>query len=196
MFLNLFKLFFNVLNPAYLTFKAFRTRRAHNYIQWMMYWIVFALFSAFETVADIFLFWLPLYYEIKFAFLVWIILPVWKDLLGSGLLYKKIVHPWLLTHEATIDSALESIQGSACSVAFRWAVKAFKTVRDFFVDWVTLVPTPIPVPAPESSHNVFSSDSEPEEQQQQQQQQQKKAKKAKKGRKVIGLISTYILLKS
>jgi hypothetical protein len=164
----------------------------------MMYWIVFALFSAFETVADIFLFWLPFYYEIKFVFLVWLILPVWKDLLGSGLLYEKFVHPWFLTHEPTIDSALDTLQRRTCSAAFRWAVKALKTVSDFIIDqaWVTLVPTPTQAPESptqgrESSHNVFSSDSEPEEQQQQQQQQQqKKAKKAKKGRKVIALIST------
>jgi hypothetical protein len=200
MFLFLFKLFFNILNPAYLTFKAFRSRRAHHYVKWMMYWIVFALFSAFETIADIFLFWLPFYYEIKFVFLVWLILPVWKDLLGSGLLYEKFVHPWFLTHEPGIDSALDTLQRRTCSAAFRWALKAIKTVSDFIVDqaWVTLVPTPTQAPenptqAPESSQNVFSSDSEPEEQQQQQQQQQKKAKKAKKGRKVI-LLQQYFIL--
>jgi hypothetical protein len=198
MFLFLFKLFFNILNPAYLTFKAFRSRRAHHYVKWMMYWIVFALFSAFETIADIFLFWLPFYYEIKFVFMVWLILPVWKDLLGSGLLYEKFVHPWFLTHEPKIDAALDTLQCRTCSAAFRWASKAIKTISDFIVDQV-LVPTPTQAPesptqAPESSHNVFSSDSEPEEQQQQQQQQQKKAKKAKKERKVILLEGRKVIL--
>ncbi|KAA0202524.1 hypothetical protein HAZT_HAZT010829, partial [Hyalella azteca] len=33
-------------------------------VKWMMYWIVFAFFTCFETITDLFLaFWFPFYYE-------------------------------------------------------------------------------------------------------------------------------------
>lgn len=62
----------------------------------MMYWIVFALFMAAETFTDIFISWFPFYYEIKMAFVLWLLSPYTK---GASLLYRKFVHPSLSRHE-------------------------------------------------------------------------------------------------
>uniref|UniRef100_A0A8B9BK04 Receptor expression-enhancing protein n=1 Tax=Anser brachyrhynchus TaxID=132585 RepID=A0A8B9BK04_9AVES len=67
----------------------------------MMYWIVFALFMATETVTDIFLSWLPFYYEVKMAFVIWLLSPYTR---GSSLLYRKFVHPTLSRREQEIDT--------------------------------------------------------------------------------------------
>ncbi|PIK53252.1 putative receptor expression-enhancing protein 2 isoform X2, partial [Apostichopus japonicus] len=72
-------------------------------VKWMMYWIVFALFSCFETFADIFASILPLYYEIKIVFILWLISPWTK---GSTYLYRKFVHPTLSKRETEIDEYL------------------------------------------------------------------------------------------
>ena len=64
-----------------------------RYVKWMMYWIVFALFTSVETISDVFLSWFPFYYEIKIIFLIWLLSPATK---GSSLLYRKFVHPQLL----------------------------------------------------------------------------------------------------
>ena len=41
-------------------------RVVFRYVKWMMYWIVFALFTSCETFTDFFLAWcIPFYYEIK-----------------------------------------------------------------------------------------------------------------------------------
>jgi hypothetical protein len=52
LFLNFkFKIF-------YFSYKAVRTKDVKEYVKWMMYWIVFALFHASEALADILLaFW-------------------------------------------------------------------------------------------------------------------------------------------
>jgi hypothetical protein len=42
----------------------------------MMYWIVFALFTAIETFLDILMSWFPFYYEIKILFILWVLSPV------------------------------------------------------------------------------------------------------------------------
>ena len=66
-----------------------------RYVKWMMYWIVFALFTSVETISDVFLSWFPFYYEIKIIFLIWLLSPATK---GSSLLYRKFVHPQLLRY--------------------------------------------------------------------------------------------------
>lgn len=66
----------------------------------MMYWIIFALFTAVEVFTDMFLCWIPFYYELKIAFVVWLLSPYTK---GSSVLYRKFVHPTLSSKEKDID---------------------------------------------------------------------------------------------
>ncbi|KAF0044381.1 hypothetical protein F2P81_003539 [Scophthalmus maximus] len=69
-------------------------------VKWMMYWIIFALFMTVEVFTDMFLCWLPFYYELKIAFVVWLLSPYTK---GSSVLYRKLVHPTLSSKEKDID---------------------------------------------------------------------------------------------
>lgn len=96
-------LVFGLLYPAYASYKAVKTKNIKEYVKWMMYWIVFALFTAAETFSDVFLSWLPFYYEIKMVFVFWLLSPVTQ---GSSFLYKKFVHPQLLKREKEIDEAI------------------------------------------------------------------------------------------
>ncbi|XP_067857173.1 receptor expression-enhancing protein 4-like isoform X2 [Heptranchias perlo] len=66
----------------------------------MMYWIVFAIFTTIETFTDIFISWFPFYYEIKVAFVVWLLSPYTK---GASMLYRKFIHPTLSSKEKEID---------------------------------------------------------------------------------------------
>ncbi|XP_073180990.1 receptor expression-enhancing protein 4 [Lepidochelys kempii] len=93
-------LVFGMLYPAYASYKAVKTKNIREYVRWMMYWIVFALFMAMETLTDMFVSWFPFYYEIKMAFVVWLLSPYTK---GASLLYRKFVHPTLSRREKEID---------------------------------------------------------------------------------------------
>lgn len=97
-------LVFGLLYPAYASFKAIRTKNVKEYVKWMMYWIVFALFSAVETFTDVLLSWLPFYYEVKILFVIWLLLPVTK---GSSHLYKRFVHPHFAKREKDIDEYID-----------------------------------------------------------------------------------------
>ncbi|KZC07779.1 Receptor expression-enhancing protein 1 [Dufourea novaeangliae] len=73
-------------------------------VKWMMYWIVFALFTCAETFTDVFFsFWFPFYYEIKTILVIWLLSPATK---GSSILYRRFVHPALIRRETEIDEAL------------------------------------------------------------------------------------------
>ncbi|RIB07032.1 TB2/DP1/HVA22-related protein, partial [Gigaspora rosea] len=54
------------LYPAYASFKAIKANNTKRIMEWLIYWIVIALFSVIE---------LPFYYETKMIFMIWLILP-------------------------------------------------------------------------------------------------------------------------
>ncbi|NWV41176.1 REEP4 protein, partial [Grantiella picta] len=72
-------------------------------VRWMMYWIVFALFMATETFTDLLISWFPFYYEVKMAFVIWLLSPYTR---GASLLYRRFVHPTLTRKEKDIDAFL------------------------------------------------------------------------------------------
>ncbi|XP_076470542.1 receptor expression-enhancing protein 1-like isoform X2 [Babylonia areolata] len=96
-------LVFGTLYPAYASYKAVRTKNVKEYVKWMMYWIVFALFTCVETFSDVLLSWMPFYYEVKIVFVVWLLSPMTK---GSSFLFKKFVHPHLARREKKIDDMI------------------------------------------------------------------------------------------
>ncbi|XP_033231926.1 uncharacterized protein LOC117182922 [Belonocnema kinseyi] len=97
-------LVFGTLYPAYASYKGIRTKNVKEYVKWMMYWIVFALFTCAETFTDVFFsFWFPFYYEIKIILVLWLLSPATN---GSSILYRRFVHPALSRREAEIDEAL------------------------------------------------------------------------------------------
>ncbi|XP_016895038.1 receptor expression-enhancing protein 2 [Cynoglossus semilaevis] len=91
---------FGTLYPAYSSYKAVKTKNVKEYVKWMMYWIVFALFTTAETATDLLLSWFPFYFELKIAFVIWLLSPYTK---GSSVLYRKFVHPTLSNKEREID---------------------------------------------------------------------------------------------
>ncbi|KAM9516346.1 receptor expression-enhancing protein 4 [Guaruba guarouba] len=97
---RLIELLFGMLYPAYASFKAVKTKNIREYVRWMMYWIVFALFMATETFTDLLISWFPFYYEVKMAFVIWLLSPYTR---GASLLYRKFVHPTLSRKEKDID---------------------------------------------------------------------------------------------
>uniref|UniRef100_A0A8C6IKW7 Receptor expression-enhancing protein n=1 Tax=Mus spicilegus TaxID=10103 RepID=A0A8C6IKW7_MUSSI len=97
------RLIFGMLYPAYASYKAVKSKNIREYVRWMMYWIVFAIFMAAETFTDIFISWFPFYYEFKMAFVLWLLSPYTK---GASLLYRKFVHPSLSRHEKEIDACI------------------------------------------------------------------------------------------
>lgn len=100
------------LYPAYASYKAVKTRNVKEYVKWMMYWIVFALFTIAETLADMFVSWLPFYYELKIVFVLWLLSPATN---GSSILYRKFVHPQLSKREKEIDNMIETASAQGYS---------------------------------------------------------------------------------
>ncbi|KAF5894300.1 receptor expression-enhancing protein 3-like, partial [Clarias magur] len=93
-------LLFGTLYPAYYSYKAVRNKSVKEYVRWMMYWIVFALYTVAETIADLSVAWFPLYYELKMCVVIWLVSPYTR---GAGLIFRKFLHPLLASREREID---------------------------------------------------------------------------------------------
>ncbi|XP_056652021.1 receptor expression-enhancing protein 3 isoform X2 [Monodelphis domestica] len=100
-------LIFGMLYPAYYSYKTVKTKNVKEYVRWMMYWIVFALYTVIETLADLTVAWFPLYYEMKIAFLIWLLCPYTR---GASLIYRKFLHPLLSSKEREIDDYIVQVK--------------------------------------------------------------------------------------
>ncbi|GAB5569807.1 receptor expression-enhancing protein 1 isoform X3 [Prionailurus iriomotensis] len=98
------KLIFGTLYPAYYSYKAVKSKDIKEYGQMDD---VLDYICTFHHSRDIYrhlpLLLFPFYYELKIAFVAWLLSPYTK---GSSLLYRKFVHPTLSSKEKEIDDCL------------------------------------------------------------------------------------------
>ncbi|XP_015921432.1 receptor expression-enhancing protein 1 [Parasteatoda tepidariorum] len=114
-------LVFGTLYPAYASYKAVKTKNVKEYVKWMMYWIIFALFTCVETFADILVsFWLPFYYEMKILFVLWLLSPATR---GSSVLYRRFVHPQLTKREKEIDDYIAKARDQGYNTVLQLGTK-------------------------------------------------------------------------
>ncbi|PLW25218.1 hypothetical protein PCANC_11037 [Puccinia coronata f. sp. avenae] len=91
------------LYPIYLSYKAIKNNDLKSLEILLMFWIVMGTIQTIESTFGWFLHWIPFFYQFKSLFILWITLP---QIQGSTYVYVTYVHPFLLEHEAEIDTWL------------------------------------------------------------------------------------------
>lgn len=97
-----------IVLPVYSTFKAIERKDQNEEQRWLLYWAAYGSFSLVEVFADKLISWSPLYYHLKFAFLVWLQFPSSG---GAKHLYMCYLRPFFLRHQARIDQVVGSAYG-------------------------------------------------------------------------------------
>ncbi|EFH45285.1 hypothetical protein ARALYDRAFT_912692 [Arabidopsis lyrata subsp. lyrata] len=92
--------------PVYSTFKAIESRDENEQQRMLIYWAAYGSFSLVEVFTDKIISWFPLYYHVKFAFLVWLQLPTVE---GSKQIYNNQIRPFLLRHQARVDRLVDGV---------------------------------------------------------------------------------------
>ncbi|XP_072981382.1 putative HVA22-like protein g [Typha angustifolia] len=88
---------------------------------WCQYWILVALLTVFERVADAFISWLPMYSEAKLAFIVYLWFPKTK---GTSYVYGSFFRPYIAKHETEIDRNLLELRTRAGDMAVLYGQRA------------------------------------------------------------------------
>jgi len=122
------RLICGILYPAFYSFKAVKNKNVKEYFQWMIYWIVFAMVTITEELADLFIsFWFPLYYELKILFLIWLLSPATR---GATLLYRQVIHPNLARREEEIDEFLKKCKDESYSLGVKYTRAVAESVTN------------------------------------------------------------------
>jgi receptor expression-enhancing protein 5/6 len=82
-----------VIYPGYMSLKALNNKDTMEDMLWLSYWIWYGLFTMFESITDLFLFWIPMYEFIKMGFYIYLYAPNTK---GSLFLYRKVLQPLVM----------------------------------------------------------------------------------------------------
>lgn len=86
--------------PAYMSMKAIESSRKDDDTQWLTYWVVFALLSIVEFFSEAFVMYIPIYWLLKCAFLIWLYSPT---TLGAQKIYHRAIQPFVRKHQTAID---------------------------------------------------------------------------------------------
>lgn len=113
------------LYPAYKCYKAIKSNNNEQLNHWTLYWVVMATFYSVSKITDIFISWLPLYYEAKVLFTIYIMVPQTK---GAAYLYVSFLQPFLDAHETEIDLRLNDFKSFIRGTILNWA----KLIMDSF----------------------------------------------------------------
>ncbi|GAB4853924.1 hypothetical protein Ancab_018133 [Ancistrocladus abbreviatus] len=89
--------------PVYSTFKAIERKDPDEQQKCLLYWAAYGSFSIAELFSDKLLYWFPLYYHLKFAFLVWLQLPSAN---GARQIYMAHLRPFFSRHQARLDQII------------------------------------------------------------------------------------------
>ncbi|XP_013593037.1 HVA22-like protein k isoform X1 [Brassica napus] len=92
--------------PVYSTFKAIENRDQNEQHKWLTYWAAYGSFSLVEVFTDKLISWFPLYYHVKFAFLVWLQLPTVD---GAKQIYNNHLRPFLTRHQVRLDGLVNGV---------------------------------------------------------------------------------------
>ena len=96
---------FGFAYPAYKSFKAIESTEKDDDTQWLIYWMVFAVFSLLEdTILKSITPFAPFFFVWKIIFLLWCYLPQTH---GAEFLYTEIVSPGLKQLSETIESKMK-----------------------------------------------------------------------------------------
>ncbi|GJJ13814.1 hypothetical protein Clacol_008071 [Clathrus columnatus] len=97
--------------PAYQSFKALESPQHQDDLQWLTYWVVYGFFTFLESFAlSPLLYYLPFYFPMKAAFILWLQLPAFR---GATKLYLSVLRPVLLNGNNRVVATTTTTTASA-----------------------------------------------------------------------------------
>jgi hypothetical protein len=101
------------LYPMYMSYKTIEKPTMELLKQWLMYWIVYGIFTMFEHYSDTALSWIPFYHPLKLVFLLWCFLPRYN---GATTIFQAFVRPILIKNEALVEESILQAQQAASEI--------------------------------------------------------------------------------
>lgn len=122
-FTRLLVMLFGYAYPAFECFKAVEKNRmdTEQLRFWCQYWILAAMLTVSERVMDVFISWVPMYFEAKLAFFIYLWYPKTK---GTTYVYESFFRPHLAKHETEIDRSILELRARFTDITLLYVQKA------------------------------------------------------------------------
>ncbi|XP_068666508.1 HVA22-like protein e [Aristolochia californica] len=88
-----------LLYPLYASVRAIESTSKLDDEQWLAYWILYSFLTLTEMVLEPLLQWIPIWYQIKVAFVAWLVLPQFR---GASFIYERFVREQLKKYDGRI----------------------------------------------------------------------------------------------
>lgn len=95
--------------PGYYSLEALFSPNKADDTQWLTYWVVFASFTVMESFVSI-VYWFPFYFIFKFAFLLWLYLPMFR---GAEFIFRSFMTPMLSRYFSNTGSTAAGLRAKA-----------------------------------------------------------------------------------
>jgi receptor expression-enhancing protein 5/6 len=112
--------------PVYASFKAIESLDKKDDTQWLTFWVVWACATTIESFTDIFIFWIPFYFEIKLGFFILLQLP---GLNLSNQIYIFYIEPYLIQKQILIDNFITNNIKQASITLTQKAINYINPIR-------------------------------------------------------------------
>ncbi|CAL5361798.1 unnamed protein product [Camellia sinensis] len=86
-----------LLYPLYASVMAIESPSKVDDEQWLAYWILYSFLTLVEMLLQPILQWIPIWYDIKLAFVAWLVLPQFR---GAAVIYERFVREKLRKYGA------------------------------------------------------------------------------------------------
>jgi receptor expression-enhancing protein 5/6 len=96
-----------IVIPSICSIRALETKDPEDDKQWLTYWVVYGLFTFIDLFSGFILKYIPFYFVLKIAFLIWLFFPTFT---GATLIYNKIVLKIFNKYRPQIDEFEQSIE--------------------------------------------------------------------------------------
>jgi receptor expression-enhancing protein 5/6 len=112
--------------PIYASFKAIESSDKKDDTQWLTFWIIWACTTLLESMTDIIMFWIPLYFELKLGFFILLQLP---KLNLSETIYRSYLKPYLIQKQKSIDTFIAKYTEKLIFFAVRQILQLINPLR-------------------------------------------------------------------
>ncbi|KAA0043834.1 hypothetical protein IC582_009239 [Cucumis melo] len=87
-------------------------------LYWCQFWIIVAILTVVERIADVFVGWFPMYGELKLALFIYLWYP---KTMGSGYVFDQLLRPLVDSNDKDIEKMLLDLRVKAWDLAiFYW----------------------------------------------------------------------------
>lgn len=118
------------LFPVFASYKALKTNDPQQVTPWLMYWVVIACVFLIEAWTEWLLRWLPFYYNLRAAFMLWLVLPQTQ---GATKLYLEYVHPYLTEHEKDIEHFIATAHDQLKAAGYSYLKQAIAHAQEILL---------------------------------------------------------------